>query len=590
MINQKKYNNLIRSIFDLYNSFRYRRKLQFVYLIFLNLISILCDVISIGAIVPFIAMLTAPDKLFNHQYLSDFNRIFNINTPNELIIPITFIFIVIVICSGFFRILVAWITTRLTSAVGSELSTEVFKRVLFRPYLFHIKQNSGELINTLTHKVDAVVFGVIMPTLLLISSMMLTISLFITMLIIQPIISLLAILIFGFSYFMVARFVRKKLLLNSNTVVTNQFKSIKILQESLGGIRDLILDGNQAVFIDYYRETDIPLRRSAAANNFVGQFPRYVMEIVAFIVMALLAFFLTNQSGSIQKTLPILGAIGLASQRILPAIQQMYNAWASVTATSSQLSNILDYLQYPIPTELKVPDLISFNNSIKLSKLSFRYSDNSPIVISDLNLIINKGDRVGIIGSTGSGKSTLIDIIMGLLNPTDGSLIIDGVKLDSDSLRYWQKQIAHVPQSIFLADASIAENIALGVPKSLIDYSSVTNAASVACVTEFMQSYPNGLETIVGERGINLSGGQRQRIGIARALYKNASVLVLDEATSALDNDTEKEVMHSISSLNRSLTILIIAHRLTTLYDCDYIIELKDGKLIKKATSQIIAH
>lgn len=590
MINQKKYNILIRLIFDLYNSFRYRRRLQFIYLIFFNLISILCDVISIGAIVPFIAMLTAPDKLYYHPYFRDFNQLFNINSPNELIVPITSIFILIVICSGVFRILVAWITTRLTSAVGSELSTEVFKRVLFRPYLFHIKQNSSELINTLTHKVDAVVFGVIMPTLLLISSMMLTIALFITMLIIQPIISITAIIIFGFSYFIVARFVREKLLLNSKTVVTNQFKSIKILQESLGGIRDLILDGNQAVFIDYYRETDIPLRRAAAANNFVGQFPRYVMEIVAFIVMALLAFFLTNQSGSIQKILPILGAIGLASQRILPAIQQMYNAWASVTATSSQLSDILDYLKYPIPTELQVSDFISFNDSIKLSKLSFRYADNTPVVINDLNLIIKKGDRVGIIGSTGSGKSTLIDIIMGLLNPSEGSVIIDGVKLDSDSLRHWQKQIAHVPQSIFLADASIAENIALGVPKSLIDYSRVTNAASVACVTEFMQFYPNGLETIVGERGINLSGGQRQRIGIARALYKNASVLVLDEATSALDNDTEKEVMHSISSLNRSLTILIIAHRLTTLYDCDYIIELKDGKLIKKATSQIIAH
>lgn len=582
------YNSLIKHILVLFGSFSQRRKVQFSYLIAFNLISILSEVVSIGVVVPFIAMLTAPEKLFYHPYLNGFIHFFNIQSPKDLILPITSIFIIILILSGIFRLLVSWGMTRLTSAVGSELSIEVFKRVLYKPYLFHIKKNSSEIINTLTHKVDSVVFGVIMPSLSLLSSFLLTIALFTSMLIIQPVISLLAIIIFGFSYFIVARFVRGKLLINSNIVVSNQSKSIKILQESLGGIRDMILDSNQEFFVDYYRDADVPLRRSAAANNYVGLFPRYIMEIIGYVVIALLAYYLTTQSGSIQKVLPILGAIGLASQRILPAIQQMYNSWVSIAGNTRQLSDIINYLQDPLPKLIDKPILIPFNKSIEIDNLFFRYTENGPNVLSDLNLVINKGDKVGIIGSTGSGKSTLIDVFMGLLPPSEGSIKIDGTILTADALRDWQSNIAHVPQSIFLADATIAENIALGVPKNMIDFDRIASVASIACITEFVQFLPNGIETIVGERGINLSGGQRQRIGIARALYKNASILVLDEATSALDNATEKEVMNSITLLDSNLTLLIIAHRLTTLHDCDYIVHLKDGKLIKKAVKEVL--
>jgi ATP-binding cassette subfamily B protein len=586
-MNNKEYSFLVRNLFDLFDSFNRRRKIQFIYLIIFNLISIVCEVISIGAVVPFIAMLTAPEKLYHHPYLRDFIRLFKINTPSSLILPVTFLFLITIILAGIFRIMVAWIMTRLTSAVGSELSAEVFKRIVYRPYGFHITQNSSELINTLTHKVDSVVFGVIMPSMLMISSFLMAISLFISMLIIQPVISLIAIIVFGSSYYIVAKFVRKKLVFNSRTVVSNQSKSIKILQESLGGIRDMILDSNQEVFVNFYKETDIPLRRSAAANNFIGQFPRYVMEIIGFVVIALLAFYLTNQSGSIQKILPILGAIGLASQRILPAIQQIYNAWVSITGNSSQLADILDYLKFSLPDEVKNSGKMKFDEYISISNLSFRYHYDSKEILHDLNCIIKKGDRVGVIGTTGSGKSTFIDIIMGLLPPSYGFILIDGVELNNVNLRLWQSHIAHVPQSIFLADASIAENIALGVPKHLIDYKQVKKAAEIAHVNEFVQHLPRNYDTLVGERGINLSGGQRQRIGIARAIYKQTSILVLDEATSALDNDTEKAVMNSIFSLEHNLTLIIIAHRLSTLYNCDYIIEINEGKITRKEISQI---
>jgi ATP-binding cassette subfamily B protein len=310
------------------------------------------------------------------------------------------------------------------------------------------------------------------------------------------------------------------------------------------------------------------------------------------VLIAWLAYVLALQPDGLVKAIPILGALALGAQRLLPALQQAYGSWSAIKAGHVSLQDTLELLDQPIidGEGRNTPSGMTFQQQVRLVDLSFRYGDQLPWVISNLNLNIYKGDRIGFIGSTGSGKSTLLDIIMGLLQPTSGKLEIDGQVVTSTNNSSWQSHIAHVPQSIYLADSTIQENIAFGVPKEKIDPHRVRKAAEEAQIAELIESWPNKYKTFVGERGVRLSGGQRQRIGIARALYKRADVIIFDEATSALDNETEQAVIKAIENLSKDLTLLIIAHRLTTLKNCNRIVELEDGGISHIGNYQEIVH
>jgi ATP-binding cassette subfamily B protein len=317
------------------------------------------------------------------------------------------------------------------------------------------------------------------------------------------------------------------------------------------------------------------------SNQFIGSSPRFGMEVLGMLLIAALAYMLAKQSDGIDKAVPILGALAIGAQRLLPMLQQLYSSWTSIQGSQESLKDTLDLLDQPLPNYLNNPTSkeIIFKNKIMLKSLGFKYSSENPWVLRKIDLTIYKGSRIGFIGATGSGKSTLLDIIMGLLQPTEGEIQIDEQVLTIHNQRSWQSNIAHVPQSIFLTDSTIEENIAFGIPRELIDHQRVLQAAEQAQIAETIDSWPLKYETIVGERGIKLSGGQRQRIGIARALYKQAQVIIFDEATSALDNETEQIVMDAINSLSKNLTILIIAHRLSTLKDCQKIVKLSRGEI-----------
>jgi ATP-binding cassette, subfamily B, bacterial PglK len=354
----------------------------------------------------------------------------------------------------------------------------------------------------------------------------------------------------------------------------------------LGGIRDVLLDGTQPVYCDIYRKADHPLRLAQGNNVFIGGSPRPAMEALGMVLIAALAYALSLQVGGIATALPVLGSLALGAQRLLPALQQTYSAWASIAGNYASLADTIERLDQPLTAELLQPSPppLRINSAICFHAVRFRYNEDSPWVLDGINLTIPVGARVGFVGSTGSGKSTTLDLLMGLLMPTEGELLVDGEPIGGNRLRAWQRSIAHVPQSIYLADTTLAENIAFGVPPENIDMYRVKQAARQAQIAEFIENSPKGYQAYVGERGICLSGGQRQRIGIARALYKQASVLVFDEATSALDNATEQSVMDAIEGLNRDLTILIIAHRLTTVRRCDTIVELEDGQIVSQCT------
>ena len=353
------------------------------------------------------------------------------------------------------------------------------------------------------------------------------------------------------------------------------------MQEGLGGIRDVLIDGTQAVYCKIYHSADYPLRKAQASNQFIGASPRFFVEALAVVFIALLAHSLTGLEGGVVSAIPTLGAIALGAQRMLPLIQQLYSSWSSLRGSYDSFAEVLDLIEQPMPAyALREPvQPLPFSKSIKLVNVNFRYSNQTSKVLQNINIEIEKGSMIGFMGATGSGKSTLLDILMALLEPEKGSLQIDGVVINQKNFRAWQSNIAHVPQGIFLTDSTVAKNIAFGVPDGEIDYEKVRRAAKQAQIAATIESMEYGYETFVGERGVRLSGGQRQRIGIARALYKSANVIVFDEATSALDNETESAVIEAINSLDNNMTIIMVAHRISTLKECDLIYRLKNGKI-----------
>jgi len=342
------------------------------------------------------------------------------------------------------------------------------------------------------------------------------------------------------------------------------------------------LDGTQETYCSIYREADSRLRRAQASIQIIGAAPRFFIEALGISLIALLAYTLVSREHGFAGALPVLGVLALSAQRMLPVLQQLYQSVISMRGAQASLVEVLHLMEQEDESKLRDPSPrpITFTHSIQLSNLSYRYLESQDWVLRKINLKIEKGSRVGLIGSTGSGKSTVLDIIMGLLTPTLGSLIIDNTPIINENRRNWQIRIAHVPQTIFMADTSIAENIAFGTPTERIDYDRVVKVARQAQIDESIRSLRDGYRTLVGENGIRLSGGERQRIGIARALYKNADVLVFDEATSALDGETENSLMKAIDSIDSDITILMVAHRLTTLRGCDKIFRLEDGVLV----------
>lgn len=582
---QKPATSTTKLLIGLWKRLAKSRQRQLVLVFCLMLASAFAEVVSLGAVLPFIGVLTAPEKVLKYPSLERFVEEFGIQTPQELVLPVVIIFMVTSILAGILRLTLLWATAKLSNAIGADMSLEMYRRTLYQPYKVHFLRNSSEVIDGITHKSWAAM-DMLKSTMTLVSSSLLMTTMVAGLIVIDPAVVSAALGVFGLIYGVVALKARRKLKENSQRISEQGTLAIKSLQEGLGAIRDILLNWSQAAYCETYRKADMPYRMAYGSNLFISVSPRFAMETIGMVLIAGLAYFLSSQHGGIGPSLPLLGALALGAQRIIPALQQIYWAWASIAGNRASLEEVIDLLNQPIPEEaLKPPPkTLDFHSQITFNGVWFRYLDTEPWVLKDLNLVIPRGCRMGFVGGTGSGKSTTLDLLMGLLEPTKGHIMVDGMEIRTGALRTWQQNIAHVPQSIFLADSTLAENIALGIPAELIDMKKVKRAAEQAMIADFIESRPEGYNALVGERGVMLSGGQRQRIGIARALYKDAGVLVLDEATSSLDNQTEKAVMACLDNLHRDMTILIIAHRLTTIQNCDQIVELEGGAVIAQGT------
>jgi ATP-binding cassette subfamily B protein len=566
-----------------------RRRRQLCLLSVLMLASSFAEVLSIGAVFPFLAVLTSPQFIFEHLIAKPFLVLFNISSADQLLFPITILFVLGVLFASAVRMCLLWATTRLSFAMGADLSLDIYRRTLYQPYAVHLSRNSSEIIDVISIKTNNIIYNVILPLITLVSSALLITSILIALYVTNPLIALVFFVGFGSIYAVIINLTKRKILSDGKRVASESSRLIQNLQEGLGGIRDVLLDSSQEIYTQTYQATDQVLRRAQASSLFISQSPRFGMEALGMVLIASLAYGMSKHSSGVSAAIPLLGAFALGAQRLLPILQQAFYGWTNIRGMQPTLKHFLQMLEQPIPKNLnKQGQQIKFDSNIRFNNVSFSYPSTDSVVLTKFNLDIPKGSYIGFIGETGSGKSTLLDILMGLLSPVSGSLEVDGVQISEKNKIDWQKHIAHVPQTIFLSDRSIAENIAFGVNISEIDLTKVKEAARKAQISDEIEALPNKYDTYIGERGVRLSGGQRQRIGIARAFYKEADVIILDEATSALDNNTEEALMNAIDSFDKDITVLMIAHRLTTLKNCTQIVELAEGQIKKTGTYQQI--
>lgn len=570
-----------------------RRRWQLAGLAALMLLGTFAEMATLGAVVPFLAVLADPQVAENYSFLQKIFASAGHIGDNPLLSAAIF-FSLISVGAALLRLLLSWVTLRISFGLGGDLGGEVYRHILHKPYSWHVEHNSSEVISGID-KVSSVIGGIILPALQGLVSIFMVIGILTMLFVIDVHSASVAVIGFSFLYGFTTLTLRKKLLLNGKSIAEKMTQRMQSVQEGLGGIRDVVLDGTQQIYLRRFMVLDSAMRRSQATNNFLAISPRFVIEAFGMVLIVALAYWLSGESGGLSGSVSVLGALAIGAQKLLPQMQLIYFSWSSITGNRSALTDVLSLIAQPPVTNtetecfnsLCIPKESTSTPLIYIQDVKFRYKPNIPNVLNGISLQISRGMRVGIMGRTGSGKSTLVDIVMGLLEPTSGHIYINGVALDAQNRREWQKRIAHVPQSIYLSDTNIAENIAFGIPETEIEVDRVRDAASRAQLSEFIESLPDKYQTSVGERGVRLSGGQRQRIGLARALYREADVLILDEATSSLDIPTESAVMDSVLKLNESLTLLVIAHRLTTLEKCHFVFEVDGGVANLISSNQI---
>ena len=559
-----------------------RRRRQLGLLGTLILLSGFSEAASLGALVPFLGVLMSPEQVSRYPGAASVMAAFGMTTADQLVLPFAALFAVVGLVAAALRLLLLWSSGRLTHGISGDLSIEIYRRTLYQPYPTHIARNSSVLLAGVAHKAYGAT-NLLTAQINLVTDVVILVAVVSALLAIHPVAAALAGVGFAGSYTLASWVTRRRLVHNGRLMAREQTHIIQVVQEGLGGIRDILLDWTQPVYVDVYGKSSARLRRAAGDNQFFVGAPRFVLEAVGIVSIVGLASWLSRTSGGISAALPVLGVLALAAARLLPVMQQAYASWSSMLQNVVQVSEVLDILDQPLPPEAHMPppSPLRLQHEIRFQDVKFRYTHDGPWVLDGLNLSIPRGIRIGIVGGTGTGKSTLLDLLAGLLEPTEGSILVDGLPVTDVRLRAWQRSVAHVPQSIYLSDSTLAENIAFGIPPKAIDMERVRQAAAEAKIADFIEGRPESYSAMIGERGIRLSGGERQRVGIARALYKRGSVLVFDEATSALDNTTEQSVMDTIKNLKRDLTIIIIAHRVTTVRHCDRFIELISGRAVE---------
>lgn len=566
---------ILKIIWSLLN---YKRKFQFFLLLLVMLISSIAELCTLASVVPFLKILVDPESIFDIKIINF--MIINytsITDSSQLLLPITLIFGISAIFSSFIRLITIYLNQILSAKIGSDISSLCYSKILKRDFLQHSKSNSSFILKVIINQIDLTVI-VIKFFLDLLASLLITLTIIATLFFANWKVAMAAVIFSSISYLQIGLNSKKRLTNNSKIISNSLNIQIKNIQEALGSFREVILNNVQDKIVFDYIKVDRRRRLLQAQNQTISAFPKYILEGFGLMMIAIFSFFLIKNSNQSVNFISTIGLLTLGAQRLLPAAQKIYVSWTGIKANSASIIDIKKVLDLKVEYLSTFNKNFSFNKNIKLKNVFFKYDQTDSYVLKNINLEINKGDCIGIKGTTGSGKSTLLDIFLGLLEPNKGRVLVDDVDIKSN-ISIWRSLLSHVPQDIYLLDDTISKNIAFGLEDSQIDFNRIKKVGDLAYASEFINKFPKKYETFVGEKGITLSGGQIQRIGIARALYLNKKILILDEATSALDRNTEKKVIDSILSQSKDLTILMIAHRLETLKYCDSIITIEDGQI-----------
>ncbi len=567
-------------IFELISYLNKHTKRQFIFIIFVILINSFLEFMTIGTVVPLISFVSNPNKISQIEVLKRISDFFNFNQPDELFLFISISFLIIILLSGFIKILCLKKINFFTGNLKVELGEKLYREIIYKDYQYHLNTNSSELINAQIQQLDCSL-SAISESLYLGLSVLNIVAITISLLIIDFRI-LCFIITFSFLFYFIASITTKKYVDIYGKIIFETRKNIiRVVQESLGFIRQIILDDSHSFFIKEYSKNNSHNVLTEAKSATISQIPRYLMEsiILSGIVISIIFMYLSRIDFYIYLTK--FGAFILGLQKLLPLFQKTFRAIYAIRQEKLSVYSVVQLLKETKKNKSnsrdKLVNIFNLKNNIRFENISFSYKDNR--VLENINLEIKKGEVIGIVGKTGTGKSTFIDILLGLIRPNSGHIYIDDNKMNSNLFRRFRLSVSSVPQDYFLLDRTIEENITFG--KSKVDYNLLNKVVNIAMLKDLINSLKYGLKTFVGENGVRLSGGQKQRLAIARALYKNHSLLILDEATSSVDSETEKNILKNIVNNNPKITVLMIAHRLQTLKNCDYILEIKNKRLFK---------
>ena len=567
---------------------------KYVALLFLGILIMgLLEVVGVASIAPFMAVVSNPDVIHENNYLSASFQYFDFSSDSQFLVALGVTVLVVLIISNGFSAFMNWAIIFFSRRQAHHIAMRLLKQYLFQSYLFFLNRNTADLGKNLLTEVDRSINGAILPAMLALSRLAIAVFILIFLFYLDPVLALTAIIVMGGTYGLIFALVRKRLHeigVASTDVEKERFKTAN---EAMSGIKELKLRGSEQQFLDRF---EIPSAAKARYNTYsqlTSILPRYMLDTIAFGGVLSLMIYMVAAGYTSGEIIPVVTLYALAGYRLMPALQQIYASMTqfkyNLPALEILIKDLSGYTEDLNPQQKNSPAL-PYSKQLNIEGINFKYPNTSELVLNNLSLTITSNTTVGLVGTTGSGKTTLVDILLGLLIPDQGKMLVDGTKITSENIAGWQANLGYVPQTIYLIDDTIERNIAFAVPDNEVDKNKVLEAAKLAELDEFVQTLPDGYQTEVGERGVRLSGGQRQRIGIARALYHDPKLLVLDEATSALDGITENVIMDAIHNLAHKKTIVMIAHRLDTVKECDVIFVLEHGEIIESGTyEQLLA-